>query len=54
MATAGNPMAEDFVNKLEHHLKTIVKVGEGEVHWPEKFKIYFKVRRKDYHPPENR
>ena len=42
LASAGNPMAEDFVDKLEHHLRTIIKQAEGETHWPEKYKIYFK------------
>lgn len=42
LALAGNPMAEDFVDKLEHHLRTIIKQAEGETHWPEKYKIYFK------------
>jgi len=35
-------MAEDFVDKLEHHLRTIIKHAEGETHWPEKYNIYFK------------
>lgn len=43
MATAGNPMAEDFVLKLEHHLKTIIKKAEGQKHWPDKYKANFKV-----------
>lgn len=43
MATAGNLMAEEFVKKLDHHLRVIVKVCEGEKHWPEKYTANFKV-----------
>ena len=38
-------MAQDFVDKLEHHLRTIIKQAEGERHWPDKYRVYFKVRR---------
>jgi hypothetical protein len=44
LASAGNPMAEDFVDKLEHHLRTIIRQAEGERHWPDKYRVYFKVR----------
>ena len=46
MATAGNLMAEDFVMKLEHHLRAIVKEANGEKHWPEKYKSHFEVSRR--------
>lgn len=48
MATSGNLMAEDFVRKLEHHLKSIVKACEGDKHWPEKYKAHFKVRHQTH------
>jgi hypothetical protein len=43
MATEGNLMAEDFVSKLDHHLRAIVKAAEGDLHWPEKYRQHFKV-----------
>jgi hypothetical protein len=45
MATAGNAMAHELLGKLEHHLRTIVTTAEGQLHWPEKYRQQFEVRR---------
>lgn len=44
LASAGNAMATDFIDKLEHHLRTIIKQADGERHWPQKYAFYFQVR----------
>lgn len=43
MSCEGNVLAQELLKKIDHHLREIVKAGEGDRHWPEKFKAYCKV-----------
>jgi hypothetical protein len=45
LAVAGNLMAEELLKKLSHHLRSIAKQAEGDLHWPDKYREHFRVRR---------